>query len=128
MSRPAKRTWISLAVAAAIAMSTAVVAALPSAAQQTVGNVAARNLSRTVTFEQRLLLGLRVKTASDARFIADVVEQVRLRRLPVRLVDSTFFWARNKAARRGGYVARNPMVYFRPAMTIRARALGVTIR
>ncbi len=76
--------------------------------------------------ERRLLTGLRVKRASDRQFISRVVMLVGQGILPVRLVDSTFFWARARAARHRT-LSNNPMVYFRPALIARARALRISI-
>lgn len=76
--------------------------------------------------EERLLAGLRVKTKSDRKFIAHVVDLTERGVLPVKLVDSTFFWARAKARRRG-LPSNNPMIYFRPGLIARARALQIPI-
>lgn len=120
MSRPARRALsVSLAVLLLGAVVLVPVVALPSWA-------ASQNAAKQ-TFEQRLLTGLRVKTPSDKAFITRVVALVRDRRLPTKLVDQTYFWARKKANSRGGAIAQNPMVYFRPGMTARAKAIGVRI-
>lgn len=81
---------------------------------------------RGPVLEERLVVGLRVKTDSDRQFIARVVELVQAGKLPLRLVDSTYFWARSKAAERRN-LANNPMVYFRPALIARAARLGIRI-
>jgi hypothetical protein len=81
---------------------------------------------RGPVLKERLLVGLRVKTASDKRFIARVVELVEQRKLPLKLVDTTYFWARAKATRHRS-LANNPMVYFRPALVARAAKLGIRI-
>jgi len=81
---------------------------------------------RGPVLEERLLVGLRVKTDSDRQFISRVVDLVERRILPVRLVDSAFFWARAKATRHRS-LQNNPMVYFRPALILRARAIGVEL-
>lgn len=75
---------------------------------------------------ERLLAGLRVRTKADRAFIDRVVLLVNRGILPVKLVDSTFFWARAKAVKRTSR-ARSPMVYFRPGLTARARALRIRI-
>jgi hypothetical protein len=79
---------------------------------------------QTITFEQRLLAGLRVKTKADARYIERVVVAVYDGTLPVSLVDSAFFYAR-KRAERSGRLVNNPMIYFRFALEARTRALGI---
>jgi hypothetical protein len=87
---------------------------------------AGAQLPRSPALLERLLVGLRVRTTSDRAFVARVVQLVQLGRLPLRLVDTTYLWARKKAAK-NRYSANNPMIYFRPAMTVRAKKLGVTI-
>lgn len=87
---------------------------------------ASGGVPRGPVLEERLLLGLRVKTDADREFIANVVELVERRILPIKLVDSTYFWARSKAAKRRN-LANNPMVYFRPALIARAARLGIRI-
>lgn len=81
---------------------------------------------RGPVLEERLLVGLRVKTDADRAFIHHVVELVEQGKLPLRLVDSTYFWARQKAER-SRRLYNNPMVYFRPALVARAARLGIRI-
>lgn len=81
---------------------------------------------RGPVLEERLLVGLRVKTKSDEKFIHRVVLLVKQKTLSVKLVDSTYFWARAKAAR-SRRLANNPMVYFRPALVARAAKLGIRL-
>ena len=76
--------------------------------------------------EKRLMVGLRVKTAPDRAFIKKVVLLVEKNVLPVSLVDSTFFWARERAERPGA-LKNNPMVYFRRALVVRAKDLGISL-
>jgi hypothetical protein len=79
-----------------------------------------------VGFRDRLIVGLRAMSPSDVDFVDRVVNRVQNGRLPQRMVDETFFWARDRAAKRGGK-ARRPIIYFRPAMSARARAIGVAL-
>jgi hypothetical protein len=76
--------------------------------------------------KERLLVGLRVKTEADREFIVRVVRLVDRQVLPLKLVDSTYFWARSKAARHRS-LANNPMVFFRPALISRAAKLGIRL-
>jgi len=117
----------TLALLFALAMTVLLFTSQSASAQLTATRANIRGRLPTVTFKQRLQVGLRVKTASDAKFVDRVIELADNGTIPVALVDSTFFWARRKGYYRGGYAAQNPMVYFRPAMRLRARALGVTI-
>lgn len=100
------------------------VATLPTAA--IFAATASGGVPRGPVLEDRLLLGLRVKTDADRKFIANVVELVERRVLPIKLVDTTYFWARAKASKRRN-LANNPMVYFRPALIARAARLGIRI-
>ncbi|MCO6044769.1 hypothetical protein NG895_12705 [Aeoliella sp. ICT_H6.2] len=94
----------------------AVLAALPSEAA----------IPRGPVLEERLLLGLRVKTDADRLFIHHVVELVEDGKLPIGLVDGTYFWAREKAEEHRR-LYNNPMVFFRPALRARAARLGIRI-
>lgn len=66
-------------------------------------------------------------TKSDREFVDRVVALVHARVLPRNLVDSTFLWARQQAFYRGGTAAVRPMIYFRPALELRAKRLGIRI-
>ena len=80
-----------------------------------------------VTLRDQLRIGLKAVTKADFAFIDGVVQAVDAHRLPRSLVESTFFWARKRAAAKGTTRALRPMVYFRPALTLRAKALGIHI-
>ena len=88
--------------------------------------VAEAGVPRGPVLEERLIVGLRVKTDADREFIANVVNLVQAGKLPVKLVDGTYFWARSKAAQRRN-LANNPMVYFRPALVARAARLNIRL-
>jgi hypothetical protein len=90
------------------------------------GGRAVAQIPRSPALLERLLVGLKVRSTSDRAFVSRVVQLVQLGKLPVKLVDTTYLWARKKAER-NKYTANNPMVYFRPAMEARAKKLGVTI-
>ena len=72
-----------------------------------------------------MITGLRAFTKADRAFIDKVVILVEQGKLPRRLVDGTFLWARDRAARRGFYRRLRPMVYFQPALVTRAKRIGV---
>lgn len=91
-----------------------------------IGQDSLAQVPRGPVLEERLLTGLRVKTAADRKFIERVVLLVQQNRLPIKLVDSTYFWARSRATRNRGLI-NNPMVYFRPALISRAAKLGIRI-
>jgi hypothetical protein len=79
-----------------------------------------------VSLRDRLVVGLKAISKSDVAFIDSVVVRVNSGRLPQRLVDQTFFWARQRAASSGNG-ERRPIIYFRPAMTLIAARIGVTL-
>ena len=102
----------------------AAIACLPVLALS--GQASQAQVPRGPVLKQRLLVGLRVKTKSDRQFITRIVELVERRILPVKLVDTTYFWARAKAAK-SRTLSNNPMVYFRPGMVVRAAKLGIRL-
>lgn len=80
-----------------------------------------------VSLSDQLRVGLRAVTKADFAFINKVVGLVEAGKLPRSLVDSTFFWSRKRAAQRGPRRALRPMVFFRPGLTLRAKAIGIEI-
>lgn len=82
---------------------------------------------RQVSLRDQLLIGLKAVTRSDKDFIDRVVLRVEQGKLPRALVDSTFLWARNRYKTRPGSYRLRPMVYFRPALVLRARRIGVAL-
>ena len=100
------------------------------AQQSTTQSQAGRNngsQGRQLTLTTQLQVGLKAFTKADFEFIDTVVELVNDGTLPRRLVDSTFLWARQRAEKRRGPRRLRPMVYFRPGLTFRARALGILL-
>ena len=82
---------------------------------------------RKLSLTAQLQLGLKATTKADFAFIDKVVALVDQGKLPRRLVDSTFLWARQRAKKHRGPRRLRPMVYFVPGLTFRARALGVAL-
>ncbi len=127
MSRPklpVAKSWANTLVFATLI---AVAVAVPALAQQSVQRGQTRFVAnQQITFEQRLLTGLRVKTPADEAYINRVAAAVRAGQLPVSLVDSSFFYARARAARPGNRLVNNPIIYFRIALEARTRALGIS--
>lgn len=80
------------------------------------------------TLEERLLAGLQARRPSEISFVEAVVDTVHRGKLPEKLVDRTYFWARSRSVRQGGRKARRPIVYFQPALTIQAEKLGIRIK
>lgn len=82
---------------------------------------------RQVSLYDQLRIGLKAVTNSDKQFIDLVVLRVNQGKLPRSLVDSTFLWARYRYRTRPGSYRLRPMVYFRPALVLRARRIGVVL-
>ena len=82
---------------------------------------------RAVSLRDRLIVGLRARLKSEVAFVDAVVFEVQAGHLPQRIVDETFFWARRKTASPLGGRPRRPILYFQPAMSARAKRLGVDL-
>lgn len=83
---------------------------------------------RPITLRDRLVTGLQARLVSEVAFVDNLSDKVNKGKLPQRLVDETFFWARERAAwhnRRGR--RRRPIIYFQPAMVARASRIGITL-
>jgi hypothetical protein len=82
---------------------------------------------RQVSLRDQLRVGLKARTKADFEFIDVVVERVNQGKLPRKMVDSTFLWARNRSRIRPTTHPLRPMVYFQPALVLRAKAIGVKL-
>jgi hypothetical protein len=84
---------------------------------------------KKVGLRDRLVVGLKALSKSDLAFIDRVVIRVNSGQLPQRLVDQTFFWARDRVATTTttGGKERRAIIYFRPALTEQAKRLGVNL-
>jgi hypothetical protein len=82
---------------------------------------------RQVGLRDQLRVGLKARTKADFAFIDMVVERVNQGKLPRKMVDSTFLWARNRARIRPTTHPLRPMVYFQPALVLRAKAIHVKL-
>jgi hypothetical protein len=87
----------------------------------------ANRAGRQISLEDQLRVGLKAVTKEDFAFIDLVVQKVDEKVLPRRLVDSTFLWARRRVQVQRPNYRKRPMVYFQPALVLRARALGVSL-
>lgn len=81
----------------------------------------------TVTLRDRLIFGLKAKLPSEVAFVDLVIVRVRTGRLPQRLVDETFLWAREHSTMSRNGREERPIVYFQPAMKLRAQKIGVVL-
>ena len=73
-----------------------------------------------ITLKQALEKGLKARRPSEFTFINLVVKKVEQGKLPVKMVERTFLWARNKQQ-------HAPMPYFEKAMQIQAKKIGVDL-
>ena len=118
--------WVAgLSLVATLCVATSLQWSPSSFAQQTI--VPVTNQGRRVDLRDQLIAGLRAFTPADRLFIDKVVTAVGQGQLPRRVVDGTFLWARDRAARRSSMRRLRPMVYFQPALTARARRFGVVL-
>ena len=80
---------------------------------------------RQITLRDQLRVGLKAMTKADFAFIDLVVLRVEQGKLPRKLVDSTFLWARKRVRDHApGSYRQRPMVYFQPALVLRATEAG----
>lgn len=98
---------------------------LPTFAQQSTNPI--NQQGRQLSLYDQLRVGLKAVTKDDFSFINKVVLLVDAGKLPRRLVDSTFLWARRRAALKSPRMALRPMVYFKPGLTLRAKGLGLQL-
>ena len=85
------------------------------------------NQGRQVSLKDQLMFGLLARTKADRDFVDLVVAKVEAGELPRPLVDSTFLWARGRAASRRDAATVRPMIYFRPALIARAKKLKIEL-
>ncbi len=90
-------------------------------------DTAADQQHRQVALRDQLRVGLKAVTKADFAFIDLVIQKVNQGTLPRKLVDSTFLWARNRYKTRPSAHPLRPMVYFQPALVLRAKAIGVRL-
>jgi len=93
--------------------------------QRPLVNVTPASPQRPVSLRDRLVVGLKALRPSEVAYIDNVVTKVHTGKLPQRLVDETFFWARLRAGDPRIGRDRRPMIYFQPALTARAARIGV---
>ena len=80
-----------------------------------------------ITLRDRLVVGLQARLKSEVDFCDNVADKVNTGKIPQRLVDETFFWARERAASiRNGHKYR-PIVYFQPGLRARADKLHLSL-
>jgi hypothetical protein len=109
------------------AVDSAVFDALAANPEIGVVNVQPAKAEQPITLRDRLVVGLKARLKNEVAFCNSVAVQVQLGKLPQRLVDETFFWARGRAAPPRNGLQYRPIVYFQPAMKLRAKKIGVEL-
>lgn len=82
---------------------------------------------KPISLRDRLVVGLEARIPSEIAFCELVALKVQTGKLPARIVNQTFFWARERAAVPRNGIEERPIVYFQPAMKLRAEKLHVTL-
>jgi hypothetical protein len=90
-------------------------------------NVSPARPQRTLSLRDRLVVGLQARRKSEVEFVELVALRVKTGHLPRRLVDTTFFWARQRASVKNRGRVRRPILFFQPAMRLRAERVGVPL-
>jgi hypothetical protein len=89
--------------------------------------LAPATVQRPISLRDRLVVGLQARLKTEVAFVELVAMRVRTGDLPQRIVDETFFWARARGGTLRNGRTRRPIIYFKPAMTARAKKLGVAL-
>ena len=84
-----------------------------------IGNSREAN-AQFLEFEQQLNAMLKTRRDEEQEFIGLVVNQIRLGRIPSRLVSTSFEWVRNKRP-----TTKYPFVYFERVLRLQAERLGL---
>lgn len=120
------RRWVVIATIACLAAGGARLAAQETGRPVRPSDPKGRG-GRQISLRDQLRVGLKAVTDADFAFIDLVVTRVNQNVLPKELVNSTFLYARKRVETRDGRYLKRPMVYFQPALVLRARALGVAL-
>jgi hypothetical protein len=122
-----RRAAIGLLAAAATLFITLAVGHSRAASEVDRPVVARGRTQQIATLRERLIYGLAARIPVELEFVDAVVLEVRLGRLPQRMVDQTFFWARDRASIAQNGSQERPIIFFQPAMRIRAARLKVKL-
>jgi hypothetical protein len=79
------------------------------------------------TYREVLVFGLKARLPSELAFVDSVVVAVEEGRLPARLVDQTYFWARTRSGNSLYGRPNRPIVYFIPALEARVKKLHLNV-
>jgi hypothetical protein len=83
--------------------------------------------AQPTTYHDVLVFGLKARLPSELAYVDSVVLAVERGKLPSRLVDQTFFWARTRASRNMFGRANRPIIYFIAALNARVAKLGLNV-
>lgn len=81
-----------------------------------------------ISLVDRLIVGLQARLVTEVAFCELVALKVQTGQLPLRMVNETFFWARQRAVLFQSGVNNRPIVYFQPAMKLRAARLNLVLK
>ena len=84
--------------------------------------------NQPITLRDRLVVGLQARLKSEVNFCDLVADKVQAGELPQRLVDETFFWARQRASSIHNGHKYRPIVYFQPGLRARADRLHIALQ
>lgn len=121
------RKSIRISVLLGIAFVLFVAAVLTAATPPPVLVVPRGRSHQVATLRERLIFGLEARLPSEVAFVEAVVHKVHTGKLPQRVVDQTFFWARDRASFNRNGIERRPIIFFQPAMAARAKKLKVDL-
>jgi hypothetical protein len=82
---------------------------------------------RPISLRDRLIVGLEARLKSEIAFCEEVTLEVKLGHLPIRMVDETFLWAREKSESMLNATGFRPIIYFQFAMRARAARINVDL-
>jgi hypothetical protein len=85
------------------------------------------NPARPTTYRDVLVFGLKARLPSELAYVNSVVAAVEDGKLPSRLVDQTFFWARTHAGTSLYGQPNRPIIYFIPALNARLQRLHLNV-
>jgi hypothetical protein len=117
--------WLTLLAGVAVVVSAFV--STRAATQAPPIHLRPANGVQPISLRDRLIVGLEARLKSEIAFCDKVVLQVHLGHLPVRIVNETFFWARQRSTPVRNGIQYRPIIYFQPALIARAKRLNLTL-
>jgi hypothetical protein len=120
------RFWVALSFGLAFVVGTGL---LTPAAPFELGTIHIKpgTAEQPISLRDRLVVGLQARLKSEIGFCNTVAIKVQMGKLPQRVVDQTFFWARERASASRNGLQTRPIIYFQPAMKLRAEKLHVVL-